>query len=438
MSLLRAGRVVLDALADPGPSSDVPAPPELTAEEAPATEDTQALRIAAIFVILAAGVLGGIPPLFINVFRNQEGMLTRVVRSFAAGVILALALVHIIPEAVLEMEGLGGIEYPLGGTCVLFGAALMVFLEHLAHIMHGPHSHASAADSAAMAFTSRPSSGVDIEAGKKLNAAAGASAQTSSNCEGDTCYGLTAANASNVPMGPKSAAAAVAEGVAGCCDGVGGEASPAGGAAAAGGEPCYTRASDPGHNHVCVSRGSAGNWFSSTSPATTHAVAGSLRLKVLAYMFELGCVFHSFIIGISLGVNTSDLVEVRALLIALGFHQFLEGISLASVVLRGGFTMVKGMFMIITYSLTCPVGIAVGMAIASSYDAESENARGVQGTLNGVSGGMLLYISLVQLVAEDMGRFVPGSPNGGAGARLISFLALFLGAGCMCILAVWA
>ena len=34
--------------------------------------------------------------------------------------------------------------------------------------------------------------------------------------------------------------------------------------------------------------------------------------------------FHSFIIGISLGVNTTDLVEVRALLIALSFHQFLE------------------------------------------------------------------------------------------------------------------
>ena len=108
------------------------------------------------------------------------------------------------------------------------------------------------------------------------------------------------------------------------------------------------------------------------------------------------------------------------------------------MVLRGGFSTLKGAIMILTYSLTCPVGIAVGMAIASSYDAESERARGVQGTLNGVSGGMLMYISLVQLVAEDMGRFVPGSPSGGASARLLSFLALFLGAGSMCILAVWS
>ncbi|PNW81418.1 hypothetical protein CHLRE_07g355150v5 [Chlamydomonas reinhardtii] len=436
MSLLRAGRVVLDALVHPGTSSDVLSPPELSAEPQPAHNKTQSLRIAAVFVILAAGLLGGVPPLFLNVFRDQEGMLTRLVRSFSAGVILALALVHIIPEAVEEMAGLGGIEYPLGGTCVLFGVALMVFLEHLAHIMHGPHSHAPAADSAAAAFTALPSSCTDIEAGATpCGAAKRATAQTSSNCEADPSGVL--ASDSSVPM--KSAmAVAVAEGVAsGCCDGAaaGSEGTPAGGAP---GDSCYTRASEPGHNHVCVSRGSAGNWFSSTSPAATQAASGSLRLKILAYMFELGCVFHSFIIGISLGVNTTDLVEVRALLIALSFHQFLEGVSLASVVLRGGFSTLKGAIMILTYSLTCPVGIAVGMAIASSYDAESERARGVQGTLNGVSGGMLMYISLVQLVAEDMGRFVPGSPSGGASARLLSFLALFLGAGSMCILAVWS
>ncbi|PNW73817.1 hypothetical protein CHLRE_13g573950v5 [Chlamydomonas reinhardtii] len=408
MSLLSAGRVLLDAVAQPGTSSDVLSPQELFAK----AENTQALRIASIFVILAAGVLGGVPPLFLNIFRDQEGMLTLLVRSFAAGIILALPLVHIIPEAVEDMVGLGGIEYPLGGVCVLFGVALMVFLEHLAHIiMHGPHSHASAADSAAAAFPMLPSSGTDVEVGATAcGAAKRASAQTSSNCEAaDPSCGVLG-DSSSVPMKP-AMAVVVAEGKA---------------------------AGEPGHSHVCVSRGSAGNWFSSTFPTNTQAASGSLRLKILAYMFELGCVFHSIIIGISLGVNTTGLVEVRALLIALSFHQFLEGISLASVLLRSGFSTRKGVTMILIYSLTCPVGIAVGMAIASSYDAESEAARAVQGTLNGVSGGMLLYISLVQLVAEDMGRFVPGSRSGGASARLLSFLALFLGASSMCILAIWA
>ena len=89
-----------------------------------------------------------------------------------------------------------------------------------------------------------------------------------------------------------------------------------------------------------------------------------------------------------LGVNQTDVTEVRALLIALSFHQWLEGISLASVVNSGGFGTIKGLAMSLAYSLTCPIGIAIGMAIAASYDGESEMARGVQGAFNGVSGGM--------------------------------------------------
>lgn len=61
---------------------------------------------------------------------------------------------------------------------------------------------------------------------------------------------------------------------------------------------------------------------------------------------------------------------------------------------------------------------------------------GGQGTFNGVSGGMLLYIALVQLVAEDMSRFTPGRES--VSIRLACCLSLILGAGAMCLLAVWA
>ncbi len=53
-----------------------------------------------------------------------------------------------------------------------------------------------------------------------------------------------------------------------------------------------------------------------------------------------------------------------------------------------------------------------------------------------MSGGMLLYIALVQLVAEDMGRFTPGKGN--TAIRLACFAALFCGAAFMCLLAIWA
>jgi zinc transporter 1/2/3 len=51
------------------------------------------------------------------------------------------------------------------------------------------------------------------------------------------------------------------------------------------------------------------------------------------------------------------------------------------------FSFIKKMAMLVTYSITTPIGIAIGIAVSSSYDPRSVTSRAVQGTLNGVSGG---------------------------------------------------
>jgi zinc transporter 1/2/3 len=157
--------------------------------------------------------------------------------------------------------------------------------------------------------------------------------------------------------------------------------------------------------------------------------------QVLAYMMEIGCVFHSVLIGVGVGVLVDGRKEVVALLIALSFHQFLEGVSLGSVVNVAGFSKVKGLGMVLIYSLTTPVGIAIGIGIASSYDPSSVTAMAVQGVLSAVAGGMLLYIALIQLIGEEFSRQELVERNGLKSAML---LALTLGAACMCLLAVWA
>lgn len=117
--------------------------------------------------------------------------------------------------------------------------------------------------------------------------------------------------------------------------------------------------------------------------------------------------------------------------------QFLEGITLASVVLRAGFGAVKGLCMIVTYALTCPVGVAIGIAVADLYNADSRTAITVQGTLNGVSAGFLLYIALIQLVAEDFSR-VDTQRAQALPLRLAMYAAILGGAAAMCLLAIWA
>jgi zinc transporter 1/2/3 len=80
-------------------------------------------------------------------------------------------------------------------------------------------------------------------------------------------------------------------------------------------------------------------------------------------------------------------------------------------------------------------GIAIGITIASRYDPNSIVNRAVQGGLNGVSGGMLLYIGLNQLLAEE---FSQGDLTVRPGLRFCMYLAVVLGAGAMCALGIWA
>ncbi len=70
-------------------------------------------------------------------------------------------------------------------------------------------------------------------------------------------------------------------------------------------------------------------------------------------------------------------VQVRAFTIALCFHQFLEGIALSSFIMRARIGRWAGMAMVAIYALTCPVGVAIGMGVADTYDADSATALAV-------------------------------------------------------------
>ena len=83
------------------------------------------------------------------------------------------------------------------------------------------------------------------------------------------------------------------------------------------------------------------------------------------------------------------------------------------------------------------LGVAIGIAISNTFNPESITANAVQGVFDCVAGGMLLYISLVQLIAEDFTRIDADQPKSLL-FRLATYGALALGAGCMAMLAIWA
>lgn len=155
------------------------------------------------------------PRVYTQCFRNSTHPATLILRALAAGVMLALAVIHVVPDGMNDLAELA--EYPYGPLAVVFGVLVMVCTESLSRaFMHKHHLDDNTADAAAK------------------------------------------------PAAPLPAIADEAT-------------------------SSHARNSDF-HSHTCVAVNNAAGW--ATSPQ-----AASVRLQIIAYMFEIACVVHSFLIG---------------------------------------------------------------------------------------------------------------------------------------------
>ncbi|KAK4278973.1 hypothetical protein QN277_016742 [Acacia crassicarpa] len=174
----------------------------------------------------------------------------------------------------------------------------------------------------------------------------------------------------------------------------------------------------------------------------THATQGSsdsglsqlIRHRVISQVLELGIVVHSVIIGISLGASESP-KTIRPLVAALTFHQFFEGMGLGSCITQAKFNNKTIAVMALFFALTTPLGIVLGIGITNGYDENSPNALIVEGIFNAASSGILIYMTLVDLLAVD---FMTDRMQNSTRLQVGSYLSLLLGAGLMSLLAKWA
>ncbi|KAF2286576.1 hypothetical protein GH714_017848 [Hevea brasiliensis] len=151
-------------------------------------------------------------------------------------------------------------------------------------------------------------------------------------------------------------------------------------------------------------------------------------------VLEVGILAHSVFIGISLGASESAEI-IKPLFVALSFHQFFEGMGLGGCISEAKFKSKSTTIMATFFSLTTPLGIAIGIAISSVYKENSPTALIVEGMFNSASAGILIYMSLVDLLAAD---FMNPRLQSNFRIQFGANVCLFLGAGCMCVLAKWA
>jgi solute carrier family 39 (zinc transporter), member 1/2/3 len=175
----------------------------------------------------------------------------------------------------------------------------------------------------------------------------------------------------------------------------------------------------------------------SDSNASSAAVERSFQQQIAAFLIlEFGVIFHSIFIGLNLGTAGSEFATLYPVLV---FHQSFEGLGigarLSAIPIPKRLSWLPWALCSV-YGLTTPIAIAIGLGLRTTYNSGSYTANVVNGVLDAISAGILIYTGLVELLARD---FIFNPERTRDDKRLTFMLVcLFLGAGLMALLGKWA
>ncbi|KAF2797358.1 putative plasma membrane zinc ion transporter [Melanomma pulvis-pyrius CBS 109.77] len=155
------------------------------------------------------------------------------------------------------------------------------------------------------------------------------------------------------------------------------------------------------------------------------------------FLLEMGILFHSVFIGMSLSVSVGS--EFVVLLIAIIFHQTFEGLALGVRIaaIEWPKNGMQPWLMALAYGCTTPLGQAIGIATHTLYAPDSEIGLLMVGVMNAISAGLLVFASLVELLSEDFlsdksWQILEGK------RRVYACVLVFLGAFFMSLVGAWA
>ncbi|KAM7192766.1 Zinc/iron permease [Naviculisporaceae sp. PSN 640] len=155
------------------------------------------------------------------------------------------------------------------------------------------------------------------------------------------------------------------------------------------------------------------------------------------FILEFGVIFHSVFIGLTLAVTDNFIV----LFIVLVFHQTFEGLGLGARLATATWPpdsrrwtpyLLAGL-----YAISTPVAIGIGLGINQSLALDVAASKIVNGVFDAISGGILMYTGLVELLAHEF-MFNPDMRKAGLKMQLSAYACVAVGAGLMAVLANWA
>ncbi|CCV00285.1 unnamed protein product [Malassezia sympodialis ATCC 42132] len=184
------------------------------------------------------------------------------------------------------------------------------------------------------------------------------------------------------------------------------------------------------------------NDVEANKPDSGFSKDASVASEVVGVMvLELGVVFHSVIIGLTLATSEyhGEDDEFVVLYPVIVFHQLFEGLGLGSrlAFLPAQMGTLWPCLLAMGYSICTPIGMAIGLGVRHTYTTDTPTGYYVTGVFDAVSAGILIYTGLVELLAHDF-VFNQKMHKAPMWKVAISIFEVCLGAGIMALLGRWA
>uniref|UniRef100_A0A0E0KYX2 Uncharacterized protein n=1 Tax=Oryza punctata TaxID=4537 RepID=A0A0E0KYX2_ORYPU len=363
------------------------------------------LKTGSLLAILVASAVGiCLPVALTGAFRGKAGYARGLllVKCYAAGVILSTSLVHVLPDAHAALADCAVAtrrpwrDFPFAGLFSLVGAllALLVDLSASSHLEAHGHQHEEAPPHQPYVPIPTTKKSPVFELSGEMSPKKRAHLHDTDRDDVALFEAKNLVRSDEVVVFPRVG-----------CHGGG------------------------GHDVVEVGEGEGGGGGEEEEARR--------KQKMVSKVLEIGIVFHSVIIGVTMGMS-QDVCAIRPLVVALSFHQVFEGMGLGGCIAQAGFGIATVGYMCIMFSVTTPLGILLGMAIfhMTGYDDSSPNALIIEGLLGSLSAGILVYMALVDLISLDF--FHNKMMSSSIKLKKVSYVALVLGSASMSILALWA
>lgn len=374
-------------------------------EISPASTDYWGLRIGSIFIIFVGSAIGALLPVFLA--RTSRMRVPKlcffIAKYFGTGVILATAWMHLLSPASDNLRDpcLANIlpDYDWAMAIGLMTVMVMFLLEIIVSRFdfgfgsthghsHGGEHEAKHSHGGALAPTGHRRPSHDAEAGRSET-----SVETSKAAKGAVeAAGTGFFDKSKIPV--------------------------------LGNDVSYPPG---GENHLGHQKDHV--------EGDEHANYAAQMTAI--FILEFGVIFHSVFIGLTLAVTENFII----LFIVLVFHQTFEGLGLGARL--GTATWPAGSrrwtpyLLGLLYAISTPLAIGMGLVVSKSLALEAATSRVVNGVFDAISGGILMYTALVELVAHEF-MFNPEMRKAGLGMQLSAYSCVALGVALMALLANWA